>query len=67
MIRNRLAALGAGRGDGLTHDKVKKKSKQMRKQGRDENPEDWPHIAPPGVCKHEPETKKPDSGQHAED
>jgi hypothetical protein len=66
MVRDGLAALRAGRGDRLTHDKVKKKSEQMRKQGCDQNPENWPHIAPPSICKHEPETQKPDSEHDAE-
>ncbi|MBB5341904.1 hypothetical protein [Tunturiibacter gelidoferens] len=40
MVRNSHAAVGAGRGDRLTQDKVKKKSEQVRKQGCDQNPED---------------------------
>ena len=66
MVWNRQAAFGAGRGDRLTQDKVKKKSEQVRKQGSDQNPEDRPHIAPPGVRKNEPETQNPDSRHDAE-
>jgi hypothetical protein len=40
MVRDSHAALGAGRGDRVTHDKVKKESEQVRKQGYDQNPED---------------------------
>jgi hypothetical protein len=60
------AAVGAGRGDGLAQDKVKKKSEQVREKSCNQNPEDGPHIAPPGVRKHEAETQNPNSGQDAE-
>ncbi len=40
MVRDSRAAVGAGRGNRVTHDKVKKKSEQVRKQGCDQNPED---------------------------
>jgi hypothetical protein len=66
MVWDSHAAVGAGRGYRVTHDKVKKKSEQVRKQGCDENPQDWPHIAPPGVCKHKPEAQKPGSEPDAE-
>jgi hypothetical protein len=66
MVWDSHTAVGAGRGNRVTHDKVKKKPEQVRKQGCDQKPEDWPHIAPPGVRIHEPDTQKPDSEQHTE-
>jgi hypothetical protein len=66
MFRDSHAALGATRGDWLAHDKVEKESEQVRKQDYDQNPEDWPHSAPPSVRKHEPDIQKPDSEHDAE-
>jgi hypothetical protein len=63
---DRHAAVGAGRGDRLTQDKVKKKSEQVREKSCNQNPEHGPHIASPGVSKDEAETQDPNSGQNAE-
>jgi hypothetical protein len=66
MVWDIHPAVGAGLGDRVTQDKVKKKSKQVMKQACDQNPEDCPHIATPGIRKHEPETQKPGSEHDAD-
>jgi hypothetical protein len=66
MQWNGLSAVSARQSNWLAQNKVKKESQQVRKQGRNQYPQNRPHSTPPGVRKDEPETQKPDSGQDAE-